>query len=123
MIKLSANLSPTTLLMIAGTVALLSLGQVLFKHASGSINLSHPMSLFSPALLIALIIYGAATLAWLAVLARVPLSLAFPFYGFGFVLVPFFAWLLLNEPLRWQVLAGGAVILVGVAITSMGQRA
>lgn len=118
MSRLDSALTPSTLLLILGTVGLLSFGQVLFKHASVNVSLLDPRTFMSPVLIGAIAIYGVATLAWLAVLARVPLSLAFPFYGLGFVLVPLFAHLFLNEPLRWQVLVGGMIILLGVSVTS-----
>ena len=111
-----------TLLLIISTVAMLALGQVLFKYASEGVVLSQPLTLLSFPLVAALAVYGVATVAWLAVLARVPLSLAFPFYGLAFLLVPLFAWALLREPLRPQVFIGGLVILIGVAITSLGTR-
>ena len=62
-------------------------------------------------LLGALVIYALATLLWLLVLSRVPLSFAFPFYGLAFLLVPVLAAVVLGEVLRWQVLVGGAVWL------------
>ncbi len=116
-------ITPANLLLILGTILLLSLGQVLFKAASSQIVVGQPMSWMSLPLLGALMIYGIATLMWLLVLSRVPLSFAFPFYGLAFLLVPMLAALLLQEPLRWPVLLGGAVILCGIAITSWGARA
>lgn len=116
-------LTPGNLSLILGTILLLSLGQVLFKAASSQIVVDQPMSWMSLPLLSALMIYGIATLMWLVVLSRVPLSFAFPFYGLAFLLVPVLAALLLREPLRWPVLLGGAVILCGIAITSLGTRA
>lgn len=118
--RVAHSLTPSMLVLLLATVALLSFGQVLFKQASPHVSVTMPMSLLSPVLLAALAIYGVATLAWLAVLARVPLSVAFPFYGLGFVLVPILSWLILNEPIRWQTLAGSAVIVVGISITSLG---
>lgn len=116
-------ITPANLTLIVGTILLLSLGQVLFKAASMQIVPGQPMSWVSLPLLGALAIYGIATLMWLLVLSRVPLSFAFPFYGLAFLLVPVLAALLLGEALRWPVLLGGAVILCGIAITSWGVRA
>ncbi|MDE2407759.1 MAG: EamA family transporter [Xanthomonadaceae bacterium] len=109
--------------LILTTLLLLSLGQVLFKHASSQIVLSQPLTWLSLPLLAALAIYAVATVLWLLVLSRVPLSVAFPFYGLAFLLVPALAALILHEPLRWQVLLGGVVILGGIAITAWGARA
>ncbi len=104
--------------MILLTLAMLACGQVLFKQASAHLSFSRPASFFSGTLILALFVYGAATLLWLAVLARVPLSAAFPFYGLTFLLVPAFAWWLLNEPIKPQVWFGAVVILIGVVISS-----
>jgi drug/metabolite transporter (DMT)-like permease len=103
-----------------GTIALLALGQVLFKLAAGSIQLSDPRSLVSLPLFIALTIYGLATVMWLVVLSKVPLSTAFPFYSLTFLLVPLLAWLVLKEPIRPQVMIGGVVIMVGIVISTVG---
>jgi drug/metabolite transporter (DMT)-like permease len=108
--------------LVVGTIVLLSFGQVLFKYAASGLELSRPSTFLSLPLLAALFGYGVATLAWLCVLSLVPLSTAFPFYGLGFILVPFLSWWLLHEPFRPAVLVGGVVIMVGVFITSLGAR-
>jgi drug/metabolite transporter (DMT)-like permease len=83
---------------------------------------SQPLTWLSLPLLVALAIYAVATVLWLLVLSRVPLSVAFPFYGLAFLMVPALAAWLLHEPLRWPVLLGGTVILCGIAITAWGAR-
>jgi len=109
-------------LLILGTIAMLALGQVLFKLAAASVHLGQPRSLISMPLIVAFTIYGVATLMWLVVLSRVSLSVAFPFYGLTFFLVPLFAWIFLNEPIRPQMLVGAAVIILGIYIGSLGIR-
>lgn len=116
----TSGMSLGTLSLVIGTIVLLSAGQVLFKFAASGLNISRPMSLLSIPLLAALAIYGIATLAWLFVLSKVPLSVAYPYYGLGFLVVPLLSWLILNEPLRPSVLIGGIVIAIGVVITSLG---
>jgi undecaprenyl phosphate-alpha-L-ara4N flippase subunit ArnE len=111
-----------TVSLLLGTILLLSLGQVLFKHASSVLDLSKPATLISLPLLAALTVYAVATVAWLFVLSLMPLSTAFPFYGLGFVFVPCLSWWFLHEPIRPSVIIGGVVIMVGVFITSLGTR-
>ena len=94
--------------LILGTILMLSFGQVLFKSASAQLDLSQPSTWISLPLVAALGVYALATVAWLVVLSRVPLSFAFPFYGLAFLLVPVLAAWVLREPLRWQVLLGGS---------------
>jgi drug/metabolite transporter (DMT)-like permease len=110
-------LNPATLLLIVGTIALLAVGQVLFKYAATTLQPADWHSWLSLPLLGALAVYGVATVAWLAVLTRVPLSVAFPFYGLGFVLVPLLSVLLLGEGFRWSTLAGGAIIAIGIVVS------
>lgn len=106
--------------LLLGTLSLLSLGQVLFKVASTTVSLANPRSLLTPSLVAALIIYAIATLLWISLLKRVPLYVAFPFYGLTFLLVPTLAHLMLGEKFSYHTLVGGIVILAGVYIASRG---
>ena len=65
-----------------------------------------------------LVLYGITTLAWVWILRSAPLHLAYPFMGLAFLIVPTLAWMLLGEPLHWRTLAGGALIMAGVALAS-----
>lgn len=121
MARLGAGLSIGVVALIVATVLLLALGQVLFKTASVGMQLARPMSMLSWSLFAALVIYGVATMMWLLVLSKVPLSVAFGFYGLNFVIVPMFSWWLLSEPLKPQVLVGGCVIMIGIIITTIGR--
>src|SRR5690554_6974093 len=63
------------------TVMALSAGQVLFKLASEDLKLSVSgllPSLLSTKLILALFIYGVATVMWLVVLKIAPLRIAYP---------------------------------------------
>lgn len=105
-----------TVWLLLGTICLLAAGQVLFKSAAAGFQLLQPRTYLSFPLLAALVLYGAATIMWLLVLTRLPLSIAFPFYGLTFLVVPIVAFLFLGEPLRIQSLLGGLVILLGIGI-------
>lgn len=65
---------------------------------------------------LALYVLGAAV--WLAVLSRVPLSLAYPVLALSYVITPVVAWMALGEvvpPARW---IGLATICLGVIMVS-----
>ena len=109
--------------LLAATLLLLSLGQILFKLASKGISFGDPRSLLSPSLLSGLFVYGLATIMWILVLKRLPLSLAFPFYGLTFLLVPLLAHFLIGEKIGYQTLLGGGIIMFGVFVTSWGKIA
>lgn len=107
-----------SLLLLIVTIAMLSIGQILFKLAAASVDIGDWRTFLSPQLASALAIYGLATVMWMAVLARVPLTTAFPFYGLTFLLVPLLSVWWLGERLHWNVLVGGLIIMVGVAVSA-----
>ena len=103
------------------TVLLLSIGQVLFKYASGKIDIEgkgiFAGLLLNPAFIIAIAVYAVATISWLFVLKATPLRVAYPFAALAFVMVPIFASIFLGETLRFTTFAGAAVIILGVYIS------
>lgn len=113
---MSFQLTCLTLLCVLG----ISIGQVLFKQGASSIKDATQWQdwVLNGWLLAALILYGATTLAWIWVLRNAPLRLAYPFMGLAFLLVPCLGWLFLGEPLRVATLTGGALILIGIALTA-----
>lgn len=61
-----------------------------------------------------------ASLTWLAVVTRLPLSHAYPFVSFSFVLVVLSGAVFFHEPLTWPKIAGMLLIIAGIAIGSQG---
>ncbi|RYH47853.1 MAG: hypothetical protein EON54_16165 [Alcaligenaceae bacterium] len=98
----------------------ISIGQMLFKKAAMSIGntTSWQEWAFNFWLISAFLLYGVTTLAWVWVLRHAPLGLAYPFMGLAFIIVPCLGWLFLGEPMRASTLAGGLLILAGIAITA-----
>jgi drug/metabolite transporter (DMT)-like permease len=103
-----------------GCVCVISAGQLLFKLASGHLDFRRPLA--DPqglALLgVALALYGAATLVWVAVLRHAPLSRIYPIMALSFVLTPLGASLVLKEPIAGPYWAGVGLILVGLVVIS-----
>jgi len=113
-------LSPAQLTSILLTVMALAIGQVLFRLAALRMNPNLPALQqwgLNPHLWAALVVYGVATIAWVAVLRQVPLHLAYPFVALAFFLVPLLAFWLLNEPVRWSTWVGAFLIASGVWIS------
>jgi drug/metabolite transporter (DMT)-like permease len=73
-------------------------------------------SLLQPKLILALCIYGIATVLWIAVLRHTPLRIAYPFVGLAFLIVPVLSWFWMDEQISLNTIVGGAVILIGVWI-------
>ena len=110
---------PLTLYTIACVLGI-SLGQLLFKKAAEAAEPGAGVLglLTNGWLITALALYGVTTLAWVWVLRHAPLHLAYSFMGLAFIIVPLLAWAFLGEPLGWQTLLGGALILAGVSLAS-----
>ena len=106
----------------------MSLGQILFKKTALSISLSmgsnNSLGLFEglikalsvPWLYLALCVYALATVFWLYLLQRIPLSLAYPFSAFAMVIVPIAAVLIFGERLNWSYWVGVSLIVIGIII-------
>lgn len=112
---------PHHYLLLVLTVAALAVGQVLFKLAAAAMQGGRPWQewIFNRHLVLALVVYAAATGVWIALLREVPLATAYPFAALAFFFVPVLAHFTLAEPLRWQTLAGAAIIFVGVWVSGL----
>jgi len=75
-------------------------------------------SFFHPYVVIGLGLYVVSAIAWLVVLSRVNLSFAYPFAGFGYVIVMFISWRFLHEPVSAIRLIGAVLIGLGVIFIS-----
>jgi drug/metabolite transporter (DMT)-like permease len=114
-------MSTRWLLLTLLCVALIAIGQLLFKAGAGQWRIdgwswTSLRSFLSPTMLLALMLYGLTTVLWVFILRSAPLSLAYPLFALVFVLVPVLAHFALGEPLSWRALAGGALIVLGVFI-------
>jgi drug/metabolite transporter (DMT)-like permease len=121
------GIDPATWLAIAASIGSTSLGQVLLKTGmmqpvvqaalSERSGLLLAQAFFGEVRLIAgLFLYGAAALAWMFVLARIDLSLAYPFIGLSFILVLLLCWIALGERPDPTGLAGTLLIAIGVGL-------
>lgn len=102
------------------TVISLAIGQILFKMASSTIEFNAKgffSSLLNTKLIMALLVYGIATIMWLAVLKAAPLRLAYPFVAIAFFVVPVLAHFLLDEAVGWNTFVGAVLIASGVWVS------
>lgn len=101
-------------------VLAISVGQLLFKKAAAALPVNPHWTdwLANGWFITSAALYAVTTLGWIWVLRQAPLHLAYPFMGLAFLIVPTLAWLILGEPLHWQTLAGGLLIVAGVALAS-----
>jgi multidrug transporter EmrE-like cation transporter len=66
-----------------------------------------------------LLSFGCSALVWLVVLARIPLSSAYPFVALGIAITTLAGLLLFNEPFSAAKAAGVLLIVVGVATVAL----
>lgn len=114
-------------LSIFASVALSSLAQIALKAGvrrpevsealadAGALATAQAMA-SSPMVWIGLGIYALSTIVWLHVLARVDVSLAYPFVGLGFVLTMLLGWSIHGEALTPARILGTLLIVSGVVV-------
>ena len=109
-------------------VAVLAVGQLLFKKAGLSI---HGLPLRDglltlaqiPAFYAAIVLYALSTFLWVWLLSRVTLAQAYPWVAAGVIVVPLLGMLIFGErgtPTYWL---GTALIVVGIILTQYSIQA
>ena len=63
------------------------------------------------------------SLFWLSVISRVPLSLAYPMLGLGYVIVAVESWIFLGEKFHPLLLLGALTVGLGVALVGLAHAA
>ena len=100
-------------------------GQLLFKRAAQEI-IGVPATRIllvlatTPAMWAAVVLYAAATLLWVWILSRVPLSQAHPWAALGVVVVPLAAVVVFGEVVRPVFWLDAALIVAGIVLTQVG---
>ena len=121
-------MSAKTIYLILLCAALLTTGQVFWKHGLDKMGGFNPgvhsfwgklLALCScPQVIIGTLIYIGATLLWLNVLSNAPLSIAYPLMSISYVLGVVAAHLIFREvvpPTRWL---GTAIVCLGIYFIS-----
>jgi multidrug transporter EmrE-like cation transporter len=116
---MTAKLLPLLLAMLC--VVLSAAAQLAMKvgmapPAGSSVGHTYLHALASPWVWLGLGCYGLSAVAWLWVLSRLDVSLAYPLVSLGFVLTMAAGVMWLGEPWSWQRVGGAALILAGVLL-------
>ena len=77
--------------------------------------------MFSPPVLLGLLLWTISTLLWIYVLSHTGLMLAYGLYGLNYILVPLLAHLRFSEPISPLQGGGMALIALGVGCTVAGR--
>ena len=117
--------------MTIASVALLLFAVV--SAATGQVKLKHGMQIASaraadsggslalraatsPWVLLGLVVFGVSAVAWLAALARVPLSVAYPFNALGYIVILTASVVLLHERANVLTWVGSLMVVSGLLI-------
>lgn len=96
-------------------------GQLLFKISAKSFNISSLKDLFliftSPILILAILLYGVATLLWVYILSKIDISFAYPIQSLALPVIIIISSFLFQETLTTNKLIGVIIICLGVFIT------
>ena len=118
----------TTVGLNAGAQILLRLGAREGVTSEGTLGIGATLQAalevaFRPAVLAGLVCYGVSVVLWIWVLSRAEVSFAYPFLGLGFVLVALVGWAFLGETLSVQKLAATGLIVIGVVLMAISDKA
>lgn len=109
-------LALAVLCVVLSAAAQLAMKVGMAPPAGSSVQHTYLHALTSPWVWLGLGCYGLSAVAWLWVLSRLDVSLAYPLVSLGFVLTMAAGVLWLGEPWSWPRVGGAALILAGVLL-------
>lgn len=108
--------------LVLACVAVLVIGQVLFKEFSLRLNKVGSFMALSvedyAVFALAGVLYATSSVIWVIALREIPLSRAYPFMALGYILVPLAALAFYGEQLSFRYFLGVLIIIVGLIVTA-----
>ncbi len=116
------NLIPILLSILFGVSGqlLLKTGMLRVGQDRGTLISEYIRALAQPAIWLGLICFGVSMLIWLYVLARMEMSVAFPFLGLNYVLIMIGSRILFGETIGLSKIGGTACIVLGILLIARG---
>lgn len=121
-------MSPIILVFIVASVTLSSLAQIMLKHGMSTslvqtaLQQSWPTAAYAVLtnmfIIGGLALYALGAMVWLAVLARIDVSMAYPFVALGFLLTMILAILTLGEAVSATRMLGTVLIAAGALLVA-----
>lgn len=106
-------------LLILTSVTMSAVAQLLLKQGVAAVGGGSPLRYAtSPMILAGFAIYGLGAILWLFVLARLPLSAAYPFVGLGFIATMLLGIIVLGENVSTTRIAGTLLIAAGCVLVA-----
>ncbi|MBT2364577.1 EamA family transporter [Streptomyces sp. ISL-10] len=104
-------------------------GQVMLKHGMRAAALAAERdggslatrAVTSPWVVLGLVVFAVSAVAWLSTLARVPLSVAYPFNALGYLLIVLASSTLLHERTSLWTWVGSLLVVTGLLTVFAGQ--
>jgi drug/metabolite transporter (DMT)-like permease len=90
-----------------------------FEFSASALKAVLPRVILNPFIILGFLGFGLGAVFWLAVLSRVPLSIAYPILALSYFVVVVEAWLFLHERVTWKRMLGVAVIVLGVIVVGV----
>jgi drug/metabolite transporter (DMT)-like permease len=122
-------LNITSIGLVLFSVLAAATGQVMLKHGmqiatarahhSGGSLVIHAIT--TPWVLFGLVVFAISAVAWLATLARVPLSVAYPFNAVGYLVILTASIILLHERATLLTWAGSLLVVSGLIIVVLSK--
>lgn len=105
-------------------------GQIMLKHGmkgaaatvgreGGSLAMR---AATSPWVVLGLLVFAVSALAWMATLAKVPLSIAYPFNALGYLLIVLAGSTVLHERTSMWTWGGSLLVVIGLVTVMAGQQ-
>jgi drug/metabolite transporter (DMT)-like permease len=123
-------LSVGSLLLVMFAVITASSGQLMLKHgmllaaarARASVGSLAAAAATTPWVLLGLAVFAVSAVAWLGALSRVPLSVAYPFNAFGYLVILAASVLVLHERASLFTWAGSLLVVSGLVIVVLSTQ-
>ncbi|MFJ8587585.1 hypothetical protein ACIRD2_23460 [Streptomyces sp. NPDC093595] len=123
-------MTPASLLLLLFAVFSSAAGQIMLKHGmraaaataertGGSLA---ARAATTPWVVLGLTVFAVSAVAWMSTLARVPLSVAYPFNALGYLLIVLAGSTLLHERTSPWTWAGSLLVVIGLITVFAGQR-
>jgi len=128
--KLGDDMSAITLALIVFSITLSAFAQIAMKSGMSSEPVQQALVGGSTAFQIAcqvsksgyvvlgIGLYGLGAISWLLVLAKLDVSIAYPFVAIGFILTMVLSFVFFGEPLNTLKVVGTLLVVVGVIIVA-----
>jgi len=114
LITLSVMLSAAAQIALKGGMMSAAVQRAMATGGGALAQVTH--ILFNPLVLLGLFFYGASAAIWLLVLARIPVSTAYPFVAVAIVLTSLLGRLIYNDPFSPAKIVATLLIVGGVAV-------